>query len=118
MATKLPHLWDEHDILALITDQVQESLTLDYKACDSLARTDVKKNEVSKDVSAFANSAGGVIVYGVLEDKHFPTKIDVGYNPNDISKEWLEQVINSNIQRRIDGIIINQFQLPTSAAGR
>lgn len=30
-----------------------------------------------------------------------------------MSKEWLEQVINSRIQRRIDGIRINQIELAT-----
>jgi len=34
----------------------------DYKACDSLGKNDGKKKEISKDVSAFANSAGGLSV--------------------------------------------------------
>jgi hypothetical protein len=110
--------WNERDIHELIAGQVQESLTLDYKACDALARTEGKKREISKDVSAFANSAGGTIVYGVLEDKHVPTKIDVGYLPTEINKEWLEHVIHGNIQRRIDGIRINPVRLTGSAAGK
>ncbi len=68
--------WDEADILSLIKDKVQESLTLDYKKSDALARTEGKKTELSKDVSAFANSTGGVILYGMEEDKHYPIKID------------------------------------------
>jgi len=97
---KPPWEWDEASIRELIASQVQESLTLDYKSCGSLARTDAKKREISKDVSAFANSAGGTIVYGVVEDKHVPTEIDVGYLPTDISKEWL-----------------NMSSKPTSSAG-
>jgi len=50
-----PWLWEEADIISLITNGVQESLTLDYKRCDSLQKTDGKKKEISKDVSAFAN---------------------------------------------------------------
>jgi hypothetical protein len=115
---KEPWDWDENDLLRLITDQVQESLTLDYKLCDALQKTDGKKNEVSKDISAFANSAGGTIVYGMAENKHVPTDLDVGFDPNDITKEWLEQVINSRIQRRIDGIRINQIQLSGAKVGR
>jgi hypothetical protein len=56
-------------------------------------------------------------VYGVREDGHAATDIDVGYPQSDISKEWIEQVINSNIQRRVDGIRINPVQLGASAVG-
>lgn len=103
--------WDENDLQELITLGVQEGLELDYKRCDSLINTDGKKNEISKDVSAFANSAGGTLVYGMIENGHVPTALDVGYDPNVISKEWLEQVINSRIQRRIDGVRVNQASL-------
>ena len=114
---KPPWEWDESDVRALVANQVPEGLTLDYKACDALGRTESKKKEISKDVSAFANSAGGTIVYGVSEDKHLPTALDVGYLPADLSKEWLEQVINASIQRRIDGVRINSVRL-TGSPGR
>lgn len=110
--------WDEQDLLDLIRLGVQEGLELDYKQCDALQRSDGKKNEISKDVSAFSNSAGGVIVYGMKENGHVPTSIDVGFDPNEISKEWLEQVINSRIQRRIDGVRVNQVALLTSSPGK
>jgi hypothetical protein len=113
-----PWLWEEADILSLISNVLQESLTLDYKRCDSLQMTDSKKKEISKDVSAFANSAGGVIVYGVEEDKHIPTRIDVGFDPLAISKEWLEQVINSTIERRIEGVRIKEVTLSGPKAGK
>lgn len=115
---RLPWEWKEQDILALISDEFKEDLNLDYKACDALGKSDGKKKEISKDISAFANSAGGVIIYGVIEDKHLPTGIDTGYDPSDISKEWLEQVINSNIKRRIDGVRINQVELKTTYPGK
>jgi hypothetical protein len=113
--------WDEADILSLIKNKVQESLTLDYKKSDALRKTDGKKAELSKDVSAFANSAGGVILYGMEEDKHYPTKADGGFDPNDISKEWIEQVeqvVNSTIHPKIDGLRINQIALQQRGAGR
>lgn len=110
--------WTEDDVLGLIRDEVQESINLDYKASDSLDNTDRKKKEIGKDVSAFANSAGGTILYGVREDKHLPTNIDAGYDPDEIRKEWLEQVINSNIQRRIGGVRINPIALRKTNPGR
>ncbi len=113
-----PWLWTEDDLLLLIKNAERESLTLEHKTCPSLANGDREKKEISKDVSAFANSAGGVIVYGMKENGHVPTALDAGYDPGDITKEWLEQVINSNIQRKIDGVRINQIQLTTQAPGR
>ena len=116
---KNPWDWEEEDIDLLIQNRVQESLTLDYKGCDSLDKNNPnRKKELSKDVSAFANSAGGIILYGVIETNHLPIKIDVGYDPADLTREWLEQVINSSIQRRIDGIRIKQIELNKSNPGK
>jgi predicted HTH transcriptional regulator len=64
---KLPWEWDESDVQSLVDSQVQENAELEYKACAALDRTEERRNEVSKDVSAFANAGGGVIIYGVLE---------------------------------------------------
>lgn len=103
------------DIQNLIINQVEENLHLDYKAAEALQKTDGKKKEVSKDISAFANSDGGIVVYGIKEfsdaaKKYLPEKIDP-IDRNDISKEWLEQVINSNISPRIDGIRITPISI-------
>jgi predicted HTH transcriptional regulator len=62
--------WDEAYLNELIKSGEKESLTLEYKSSSSLKNQDKEKNERAKDVSAFANSAGGVILYGILEDKH------------------------------------------------
>jgi hypothetical protein len=112
-----PSQWTEADLRRLITDQVKESVTLDYKQSRSLGRGDHEKNELSKDVSAMANSAGGVLIYGVDMDGHLPMGIDEGLDPGIISKESLEDTIGSRIQRRIDGLLINQVEL-SSAPGR
>jgi hypothetical protein len=66
------------DLEKLIAGAVEESLTLDYKASDALGTDDRKRNELCKDVTSFANAAGGQIVYGIVEDKHIPTGVDDG----------------------------------------
>lgn len=106
--------WTEAELQKHIDNEIQESLNLDYKSADALEQTDSKKREITKDVSAMANSAGGVIIYGIQEykqpdKKHLPEKIDP-INQTKFSKEWLEQVIN-NIQPRINGVIINPIPL-------
>ena len=104
--------WDESDLDALVDSGVQESLTLDYKWSASLSKTDNnKKNEISKDVAAFANSAGGRIIYGIKEADQLPQAVDDGSDGTDITREWLEQIINSLIKPRIDGIIIKPILL-------
>jgi hypothetical protein len=108
---KNPWDWTEADLLNLIATRVQENIGLDYKRCGSLEHSDRKKADLSKDVSAFANSAGGTLVYGIVENHRIPVDLDVGYDPTAITKEWIEQVINSTIQRRIDGVRINQVEL-------
>lgn len=103
------------DLENLIVNQIEENLGLDYKSAESLGKSVGKKKELSKDVSAFANSNGGIIIYGIKEfdetdKRHLPEKIDP-VNRNEYSKEWLEQVINSNISPRIDGIKITSISL-------
>jgi hypothetical protein len=94
-----------NDIQDLISNEIEESIHLDYKEANALDKTDGKKKEISKDVSAFANSDGGIIVYGLKELNH--KAHSVTYIDGDIiTKEWLEQTINSSIQRRISELKI------------
>lgn len=48
--------WNLDALNNLIKNKVEENLNLDYKAAGSLEKNDKKTNEISKDVSAFANS--------------------------------------------------------------
>ena len=93
------------DITALISNEAEESVHLDFKAAGALSKDDKKKAEIAKDVSAFANSDGGIIVYGIEEQEHKAHALSY-INGNTYTKEWLEQVIQDNIQRRIEGLEI------------
>src|SRR3989442_10890546 len=116
---KHPLEWNETDLLALVTQQVEESLGLEYKRSDSLQASEEPKNEIARDVSAFANSAGGTIVYGMIEDQstHLPTGLDDGIDPVQISKEWLENVIHQRIQPRLE-VGINAVHLSGARQGK
>lgn len=93
------------DLTALINNEAEESVHLDFKAAGSLSKDDKKKAEIAKDVSAFANSDGGIIVYGIEEQEHKAHALSY-IDGNTYTKEWLEQVIQDNIQRRIEGLEI------------
>jgi hypothetical protein len=105
----------EH-LQALVDEQLPESLTLDYKASPALSKEDRKRDEMCKDVSAFANSAGGQIVYGIEEDGPIPVSLDKGSDPNVITREWIEQVLNSRISPKIEGLRITPIPLGTGNA--
>lgn len=107
-------MWNLEKIQQYISDGIEENVHLDYKGCDSISKTNDKKNEISKDVSAFANSDGGVIIYGVkeydeLDKSHLPEKTQP-INGNEYSKEWLEQIINSTISPKIHNVKITPIQ--------
>ncbi len=111
----MTEVWDQSRLEQYITQGIEESLTLDYKAAGSLVKNDTKRAEVTKDVSAMANSAGGIIIYGIAEDptnKHLPARIDP-IDRNQISKEWLEQVI-SNIRPKLGGLVIYPVSISTA----
>ena len=93
------------DITALIKNEAEESVHLDFKAAGALSKDDKKKVEIAKDVSAFANSDGGIIIYGIEEQNHKAAKLSY-IDGNKYTKEWLEQVIQDNVQRRIEGLKI------------
>jgi hypothetical protein len=91
------------ELEALVRNRTEESLHLDYKRCSSLEN----KKEITKDVSAFANSDGGIIIYGIVEENHVPTEIETDFNRFSMTRERLEDIIDSGIAPRIDGIRIN-----------
>lgn len=95
-------IWNIARLQSLVEGKIEESSSLEYKAAKSLEDTE----SISIDVSSFANASGGVIIYGISEHrekKHVPERLD----PIDrilFRKEWLEQIINSNIHPRIDNV--------------
>lgn len=106
------------ELESLIVNQIEENIHLDYKAASALGKSDGKKDEISRDISAFANSNGGTIIYGIAEfdekeKSHLPEKIDA-INRTEFSKEWLENIINGRISPRIEGIKIKSISIEES----
>ena len=93
---RIAHEWAEDDVEALVKEEFPEDISLEYKAAAALAKE--KKAEISKEVSAVANSAGGLIIYGINEQKksHGPIVPDA-VDETQFTLEWLEQVIDGGI---------------------
>ena len=99
------------DLLLLRTNLVPESNTLEYKASLAVDNTNVRKLEMSKDISAMANAEGGQFVYAMTEEENLPAGLDGGINPAPFDGLWFEQVIQQNISPKIGGLGILQIPL-------
>src|SRR3954463_3820580 len=96
------NLTTKADLERLVIEGIQESLTLDYKASPALSKDSKPREELCKDVSALANSAGGQIIYGIEEKDQRPVRVDDGTMA--VTREWIEQVLDSNVQPRMLGV--------------
>ena len=107
------------DLQQLVDEGLEESLTLDYKASPALSREGGKAVEMCKDVTALANSAGGQLVYGIEEDKATkkPSAVDGGVDDSKITREWIEQILNSRVQPRMNGVQIARIDMETGKFG-
>lgn len=87
----------------LINEKSKESLNLEYKR-----ELDERKNEIAKDISAFANAKGGKIIYGVEEKDGLPSSIN--WIESKGVKEKIEDVILTHIQPEIKGFDIYSIE--------
>jgi hypothetical protein len=107
------------DLQRLVDEGLEESLTLDYKDSRALTRDGGGPGELCKDVSALANSAGGQIVYGIEEDKATkkPRRVDDGVADPKVTREWIDQILNSRVQTRINGVTTARIDMGNGQFG-
>ena len=98
-----PPLKVEH-LNHFINRSLEESLNLDYQAIPAVLNYD----ELSQDVSAFANSAGGLLVLGVGEKKSEPLKPGL---PGEIT--WTASYTKEAIESALLRITLRLYPPPT-----
>lgn len=83
------------DLMRLINDRVPEDATLEYKR-DVYQRTE----EFCKDISAMANTLGGVVLLGIREENNLPVEV-VGIERAAEEQQRLTQAAEANIRPRV-----------------
>ncbi|MCB2189279.1 MAG: ATP-binding protein [Deltaproteobacteria bacterium] len=99
----------KQDLEDLIRDGYRENLEVEYK---SQAYGDDKrgKTELLKDVTAFANSQGGLLIVGI-EEKHGKPFFLNGIENADRFKDKTRDIINSSIRERIQNVTIKLVEV-------
>lgn len=105
----------EEDLRSLITAQVAEQRTLDYKR-ELPGNTEENKVELRADISSFANAAGGHLIFGIEAKNGVPTDL-TGIETDDADGQILrlEAIAREGIKPRILGLATHAVNL---ASGR
>jgi hypothetical protein len=93
----------ERDLLDQIQAGVPEGVLLDYKS-DIYGRADADVREFLKDVSSFANTAGGHLIIGIEESGGVPTAIAALTGDPDQELQRLENLARDGIEPRLVGL--------------
>jgi hypothetical protein len=99
------------DIQSLIDNHSEETSYVEFKEAAKLGKEDQRKKQIGIDVSAFANSDGGILVYGLAERDRKANHITY-INSNEYSKDWLSDVISGQISRPLSSFNIFIIQNP------
>ena len=85
------------DVEKLKVNRICESQILDYK------QNLIEDSKLLKQVSAFANTQGGYLIFGIKEKGRgeYPENI-LGIDTSDINTERLEQIILTGVQPRLN----------------
>lgn len=109
------HEWTEADLENLIKQG--ESFRLEFKSASVLAKDKNKLiEELTKIVSAFANSDGGTVVVGINEGSSKERKsgrrpwID-GIQSGQVNASWLQQIITDNVSPLLVGVRVHTVKL-------
>ncbi len=111
---KKPWEWERKDLDNLIGQM--ESMRLEFKSSQIFIKKDDTSvgTDLSKEISAFANSEGGVIVIGIKESTKSPKKalsIDEGVDVKEWNPEKIQAVIESNISPHLTGVRVKPIYL-------
>lgn len=105
----------EADLTLLIANRQEESTTLEFKR-DIVGNDRDATKEFIADVCAMANTKGGDLVFGVLEDTEgcAASLAPIQFNPDDVVTR-LTNILNDGLEPKLHGVVMRAVPI---AAGR
>lgn len=103
---------EANDILALVTNGEEERRTMDFKR-DVLGNAEKDKHELRADVTSFANTGGGDLIFGVDEAGGRATAV-LGLSDIDADAEIrrITSIIQANVDPRVPGFEARDILIP------
>ncbi|MBO6755994.1 MAG: ATP-binding protein [Roseibium sp.] len=98
------------DINQLVADAQQEGRNIEFKR-EMYGNADKDRKEFLKDVSSFANSAGGQLIIGIDEDEGVATAVRAVEGNADNQLLRLEGMARAGIEPRIVGLRMHHVQM-------
>lgn len=106
---------DSSTIKSLIDASASESVNLEFKR-DFYGNTYADKKELLKDITAFANTLGGILIIGIDEDQGVASSL-VPLPGTDVDNELqrLESIIRSGIEPTIVGLRMRRIDVDSGS---
>ena len=108
------------EVLQLIEREAQEGQELEFKAGGALRSEPFSRTELVKDVTGMANAAGGRLIYGIGEKSLNGVVVAGDLAPiteAKINKDWIAQVLRSNVSPPLQRMDVFEVQVPSSRGG-
>ena len=108
----------EAALTSLIENKVQGRKDLDYKRDLPERNDDEQKREFLSDISSFANTVGGDLIFGIYTPSGDGAPVSIPGAPTDSledAKLWIENVLRTGLQPRLTG---NELQAVPLTSGR
>ena len=97
----------QEDILKFIEFGVDESLDIEFKRADEIdIDNDRNLDKLSVMITSFANTIGGILVFGIDTKKRRAKEISY-LDGNKITSDKIESTLNCRIQKKIAGLEIH-----------